>query len=389
MALARDTGHALVLLAFFAVLREGFEIVVFVMATIGLSRGRLLARRGGPRCSALRCRSRSASGSSAEAGTLDVSRFFRVTALVLVLSAAGIAMTTVHAANAAGWITFGQTPQFDFSWLAPPGSLLSSITTGMFGLEPYPVIIEVITWAVYFVPMMLVVLWPRGAVSRSVSDIPSGLDRGEESQIDVRRRPRWVVPLVVVVLAIAGAATGVVVSAGPNRPRTTAPSSAANTGLLYATLEGVACPSPSSCLAVGDFLPFDKDAATGDPDGDGQATHTLVEVSDGRTWRRSVSPDAGKGGSVLNSVACPATNDCVAVGSYKRALFALQMTKAPPAYPLIEDFDGNRWRVVASPTIAPNTTLSSVSCSSVSNCIAVGATSVGLASGSANQGAGC
>ena len=53
--------------------------------------------------------------------------------------AAGIAMTTVHTANAAGWITFGQTPQFDLSWLAPPGSVLSSFTTGMLGIQPYPV----------------------------------------------------------------------------------------------------------------------------------------------------------------------------------------------------------------------------------------------------------
>jgi len=95
------------------------------------------------------------------ATNLNVAKFFRITAVVLVLSAAGIAMTTVHSANAAGWITFGQTPQFDLSRLAPPGSVLSSFTTGMLGIQPYPVLIEVVVWFAYFVPMMAVVLWPK------------------------------------------------------------------------------------------------------------------------------------------------------------------------------------------------------------------------------------
>jgi high-affinity iron transporter len=70
-------------------------------------------------------------------------------------------MSTVHEANAAGWILFGQTPQFDLAWIAPPGSVLSAFTTGMFGIQPYPVIIEVVAWFAYFVPMVTVVLWHR------------------------------------------------------------------------------------------------------------------------------------------------------------------------------------------------------------------------------------
>ena len=159
-ALARDSGKALVVLAFFAVLREGFEISVFVIATIGLTGHSAWLATGGAILGVVVA---VAVGVGVVRGTthLDVAKFFRLTALILVLSAAGIAMTTVHSANAAGWITFGQTPQFDLAWLAPPGSVLSSFTTGMLGLQPYPVLIEVVAWLVYFVPMVAVVLWPK------------------------------------------------------------------------------------------------------------------------------------------------------------------------------------------------------------------------------------
>jgi high-affinity iron transporter len=143
-ALESDTGRAIVVLAFLVVLREGFEIAVFVIATIGMTGnsawlttlgavlGVLVALIGG--VAVVRGSTR-----------FGVARFFRVITLVLVVTAAGIAMSTVHTANAASWITFGQTPQYDLAWLAPPGSVLSSFTTGVFGLQPYPVLIEVIT----------------------------------------------------------------------------------------------------------------------------------------------------------------------------------------------------------------------------------------------------
>src|ERR1700722_1999837 len=61
--------------------------------------------------------------------------------------------------------------------------------------------------------------------------------------------------------------------------------------ILYARLHDVSCVSSSRCIAVGDFLPVDKDAIGGDPDGDGQATHTLVESSVSGAWRLVPSPD--------------------------------------------------------------------------------------------------
>ena len=164
--LAGGSGRALAAVAFFAVLREGFEVSVFVLALIGAKTSNPLSGTLGAVAGVLVA---VVVGIAVIRGGLhlNVARFFRATAVVLVLSAAGLAMTAIHAANAAGWLVFAQTPQFDWSALAPPGSVLSSITTGMFGIQPYPVLIDVVVWLVYLVPMLLVVVLPRANPARS------------------------------------------------------------------------------------------------------------------------------------------------------------------------------------------------------------------------------
>jgi len=158
--LALGSAGALAAMAFFAVLREGFEISVFVLALVGAKGNEPILGTSGAAAGVLVA---IVVGVAVVRGGIkfDVARFFRATAVVLVLSAAGLAMTAVHAANAAGWVLFGQSPQFDWSQFAPPGTVLSSIVTGMFGIQPYPVLIEVVVWLAYLVPMLLVVLWPR------------------------------------------------------------------------------------------------------------------------------------------------------------------------------------------------------------------------------------
>ena len=87
---------------------------------------------------------------------LNLARFFRITSLVLVVVAAGLVMTAFHTANEAGWLSIGQTQAVDLSWLVQPGTPLSSLLTGVLGLQPYPVWIEIIAWLAYLVPMAIV-----------------------------------------------------------------------------------------------------------------------------------------------------------------------------------------------------------------------------------------
>ena len=159
-ALASGSSRALVAMAFLAVLREGFETAVFLLATfhasgdattswLGAVIGILLAAgigygvyRGGVR--------------------LNLARFFKITGLVLVLVAAGLVMTAFRTANEAGWLTSGQGQALDLSRLVRPGTPVSSLLTGVLGVQPYPAWIEVIAWLAYLVPMAVIVAWPSG-----------------------------------------------------------------------------------------------------------------------------------------------------------------------------------------------------------------------------------
>jgi high-affinity iron transporter len=157
-ALAQGSSRALVLMAFLAVLREGFETAVFLLATfhasgdataswVGAVLGILVAvvigygiYKGGVR--------------------LNLARFFKVTGLILVVVAAGLVMTAFMTANEAGWLSVGQAQAFDLSWLVRPGTPVSSLLTGVLGIQPYPAWIMVIGWLVYLLPMVAIVAWP-------------------------------------------------------------------------------------------------------------------------------------------------------------------------------------------------------------------------------------
>jgi high-affinity iron transporter len=159
-ALATGSARALVAMAFLAVLREGFETAVFLIAviqnstsaassTVGAVIGIVVAvglgwgiYRGGVH--------------------LNLARFFKITGLVLAVVAAGLAMTAVHTAFEAGWLTSGQATAADLSWLVRPGTVGSSLITGVLGVQPKPTVAETIAWFVYAVPVILYVAWPRG-----------------------------------------------------------------------------------------------------------------------------------------------------------------------------------------------------------------------------------
>ncbi len=158
-ALAQGSAFALIGMAFLAVIREGFETAVFLLATFDGATDPLLAGLG----ALLGLLTAFALGYGIYRGgvNLNLSKFFRLTAAVLVLVAAGLLATTMHTAWEAGWITFGQTQALDLTWLVRPGSVSSALLTGMLGLQPKPTQIEVIAYLLYAVPMLAYVLWPR------------------------------------------------------------------------------------------------------------------------------------------------------------------------------------------------------------------------------------
>jgi len=157
-ALKSGSAWALIGMAFFAVLREGIETAVFLLAVfqgasdptsagIGAVLGVLLAiaigfgiYRGGVR--------------------LNLARFFKLTAVVLVFVAAGLLSSAAHTAWEAGWLTSFQAQAVDLSWLVVPGTWTSSLLTGMLGLQSVMTEAELFAYLAYLIPMLVYVLWP-------------------------------------------------------------------------------------------------------------------------------------------------------------------------------------------------------------------------------------
>jgi len=86
-------------------------------------------------------------------------------------------MTAFRTANEAGWLTIGQAQAFDLSWLVRPGTPVSSLLTGVLGIQPYPAWIEAAAWIAYLVPMIVIVAWPsrarRGSAAASAPAQPA------------------------------------------------------------------------------------------------------------------------------------------------------------------------------------------------------------------------
>jgi high-affinity iron transporter len=170
---ASKAGRAMVLMAFLAVIREGMETVVFLLAAFneagsnsGAGAGALLGilvavglgygiYRGGVR--------------------LNLSKFFRATGLVLVLVAAGLVVNALHTAHEAGWLDAGQGGTVDLSWLVQPGTVQASLLTGMLGIQSHPVVVEIVGWLVYLVPVGLYVGWPPGRPVPTRAIVRSGI----------------------------------------------------------------------------------------------------------------------------------------------------------------------------------------------------------------------
>jgi high-affinity iron transporter len=158
-ALAEGSAMALIAMAFFAVIREGFETAVFMVAAFDGATNPLAAGLG----AVFGLLTSFAIGYGIYRGgiNLNLSRFFRLTAAVLVLVAAGLLATTMHTAWEAGWITFGQAQVLDLTWLVSPGTISAALLTGMLGLQPKPTQIELAAYLLYAIPMLTYVLWPR------------------------------------------------------------------------------------------------------------------------------------------------------------------------------------------------------------------------------------
>jgi high-affinity iron transporter len=160
-AAAIVTGSAigLAIMAFIAVLREGLETAVFMLAAFSNTRNPVAAGIG------------ALTGVGVAIGLgwliykggvrINLAKFFKVTGVVLVLVAAGLLSYAVHDFAEAGLITAAQQSAVNLSWLIEPGSIRASLITGMLGLQPVPTVAEAFVWLAYAIPMTAYVVWPQ------------------------------------------------------------------------------------------------------------------------------------------------------------------------------------------------------------------------------------
>ncbi len=158
---ALETGSmwALVAMAFFAVLREGFETSVFLLAAFNDATDTTAAGLGVVLGLAVAI----ALGYGIYRGGvhLDLARFFRATGVVLVIVAAGLVASALHSAAEAGWVTGGQAQALDLGAIVRPGTVWESLITGILGIQAQPTVIEVAGWLIYAVPMLFILLAPQ------------------------------------------------------------------------------------------------------------------------------------------------------------------------------------------------------------------------------------
>ncbi|AVH70103.1 iron uptake transporter permease EfeU [Nostoc sp. 'Lobaria pulmonaria (5183) cyanobiont'] len=148
-------GIALVGMAFFAVLREGLETVVFLLATFQQNLG-IQAPVG----ALFGYAAAVAVGVGIYQGGIRINlrRFFKWTGAFIILVAAGLLASGVRAFHEAGVWNSLQTVVFDASGILPNNGFVGSLLAGFFGYNDAPTVSEVIVYFGYLIPTMLLFL---------------------------------------------------------------------------------------------------------------------------------------------------------------------------------------------------------------------------------------
>jgi hypothetical protein len=122
-------------------------------------------------------------------------------------------------------------------------------------------------------------------------------------------------------------------------------------GAKDSRLEGVSCASASACTASGFYV---NSSGT---------TVTLAESWNGSEWTIQTAPNpAGATKALLHDVSCASASECIAVGE------SAESGKEPTS--LAERWNGNTWAIQSMPE--PTKSLTGVSCSASTWCMAVG-----------------
>ena len=159
---------ALFLIAFTAVVREGIELAIFLLAVryattplqtlLGALAGLGLAVSLGWLLFNATIR-------------LNLAKFFQVSNIILLFFAAGLVAHGVHEFNEAGLIPPVIAHVYDINWLLPEKSTLGLMLTALVGYNGNPSLTEMILYLIYLLGLGLAVIpWRRLAPARAESE---------------------------------------------------------------------------------------------------------------------------------------------------------------------------------------------------------------------------
>jgi high-affinity iron transporter len=158
---------AVVGIAFLAVVREGLEttLLFFASARGATTASPLLGLLGGLLTAVV-------VGVAIYLGAIriNLSRFFTVSGVLLIVVAGGIAKYAVHDFQEAGVLPGLTTHAFDASGWLNPTSWYGALAAGLFNITSHPTVLETIAWLAYLVPVLVLFLLPgRTAQARSAT----------------------------------------------------------------------------------------------------------------------------------------------------------------------------------------------------------------------------
>jgi high-affinity iron transporter len=93
--------------------------------------------------------------------SLNLSRFFSVTGVLLIFVAAGILAYGVHDLQEAGILPGLTTLAFDVSTVVPPDSWHGTLLKGIFNFSPQTTVVEAIVWVAYVAVVLPLFLRPQ------------------------------------------------------------------------------------------------------------------------------------------------------------------------------------------------------------------------------------
>ena len=164
---AKFGSFAMASAAFFAVAREGLETALFLYsnfkvtgsktpATIGLVTGLVLSVSLGYLIYKRAIR-------------INLSKFFTVTGVALVVVAAGVLSYAVHEFQELGWLPGVDPFAWDLSGLIPTDSVVGSFLSGTIGFDPSMSWLQLAIWSGYLIGVLALYLKPAKSAATLVA----------------------------------------------------------------------------------------------------------------------------------------------------------------------------------------------------------------------------